>query len=463
MLQKAVFAALGAGTVPFLTSCGSSKTNSATATTSGGGSTSAPLATTGAATTGAKTADVALNGMGHYIATVTSLESADHGFQYAVEALGGKFNHQSWDGDQQKLLSQAELFGSLGINGAFSYVGADSAVVPYVTSLAKGKVAYVNVANRVPWLSPVDPQFNGYYIAHENGSFAEESYIVSKLLFQKGGGQGEAIHLTGVAGGASDTARSYGVNLALKEFPGVKIVASGATDWDRVKAQSVSETLLAAHPNVKFVIGQNDSIALGALASVRAANLKNVLIMGIDGDPEYLMEMTKDDRVVATAAGRIDYSAVLGAVLLFDFLNGVKLNPLESILGTDSIVIDTPAAAQALLDLASGGFQGVPPYDVKKMSRHLQGDAWVLPHRVRVDDPANFDWGTRPGTVPTPKPSGFKWPAAYQAALDAGDLKKLNDDYLARTHDIYDGVRAKSNFKGKGVMGAFKELGIADY
>ncbi|MGN6866945.1 MAG: sugar ABC transporter substrate-binding protein [Solirubrobacteraceae bacterium] len=423
-----------------------------------GSSSSASSASTGASS-GAASSAKHLDGMSHYIANVTSLESADRGFQFAIEKLGGKFNHQSYDGDQQKLLSQVQTFPTLGVNGVTSYIVADSVVPRYAQILSSQKVSYVNFANRIPWFTPAEDKFNGYFLTTFNGSFGEEGYVVSKLLFQKGGGKGDAIMLGGVKGGASDNARTFGVQTALKEFPGVNVVAHVYTDWDTTKAQQALQTLLPAHTGVKFIIAMNDSIAVGALAALRAAGNHDALVMGVDGDPAFLKEMVNDKRVVATAAGRLDHTGVIAAVTMFDFLNGVKLNPLESIRNTDSVVVDTPAAAQAMLNLI-GQAPGPLPYDPVKMSRHLSGNNWELPHRVEVADPANFDWGNKPGVNKTPKPAGFAWPDAYQKALDAGDLDKLNADYQTRFKDVYGPVRAKAHYK-QDVLGTFQKLGIA--
>jgi len=246
----------------------------------------------------------------------------------------------------------------------------------------------------------------------------------------------------------------------LKEFPGVKVVSRTFTDWDTTKAQQSLATLLPSHRDVKFIVAMNDSIAIGALAALRAAGNKTALVMGVDGDPSFLGEMVKDERVVATAAGRLDHTGVFAAVKIYDFLNGVKLSPLETLLNTDSVVLDTPESAQAMLDLI-GKAPAPLPYDPKKMSKHLQGDKWEIPHRVEVANPTDFDWGDKPGVNKTPKPAGFEWPEAYQAALDGGDLEKLNQDYAGRVKDVYGAVRAKAKYKGDGVLGTFKKLGIA--
>src|SRR5260370_10585744 len=143
------------------------------------------------------------------------------------------------------------------------------------------------------------------------------------------------LHFHGVAGDASDNARTFGVKQALKEFPKIQIVGSQASNWDQVKAQAAAEALLPAHPNVRIIFGQNDSIATGVAAALHAARRTDVFYAGVDGDSPFLQLMTQDDHAVATAAGRLDHSGVLAGVFIFDYLNGVKLHPLETIMNTD--------------------------------------------------------------------------------------------------------------------------------
>ena len=404
------------------------------------------------------TAGTQLNGMSHYIATVTSLESADRGFRQGVGQLGGVFQHESYDGDQQQLLSQSELFSSLGVNGVFAFTLSDALVDPYVTQLAAQGIAYVNSGNRVPWLSPLAPQFQGLYIAQLGGSFAENGYAAATAMFERGGGAGKAILLQGTPGAAND-AYDFGYRLALEQFPDIEVVAEGMTDWDRTKANEVAQTLLSSNPDVKFIVGYNDSVALGALAAARALNLTDFFISGCDGDPEFLGEIAADERCVATSALRIDYWGVLGAVLLFDHLNGIEREPLECILDVDAIVVDTPESAEAMLDLV-GSDDDPLPYDATRMSRFLQGDSWEYPHRVRVADPVNFDWGDAPGVVPTERPADGGWSDAYDDALEGGRLAELNTLYEEHTVDIYDGVRSAATYHGAGALGLFETLGV---
>jgi ribose transport system substrate-binding protein len=390
--------------------------------------------------------------MDHLIANVPAFESTDRAFAASAKALDAKSKFTSYDGDMQKALSQIQQFSALGVLGVHSYLVADASVDGYAESLAGDKIAYSNLSNRVPWLSPVDPKYKGYYIGNVGGPFADEAYIVSKILFERGDNTGDVILLGGPKGAYSETSRRYGVMKAISETPGVKVVANAYTDWDQTKAQTALETLLPAHPDVKFVLAFNDGVALGALAALKAARNTTALLCGMDGDPGFLEQMTKEERIVCTSAGLIAFSGTLAAVRLFDHLNGVELNPLESFINTDSIIVDTPAAASALLDLT--GEDKPILWDATKMSRHLNGDKWITQHHCLVADPATDEWAEG-GSFPTPMPDGFAWPDAYQKALDAGELATVNADWESRFEDPYGSVRAAANFKD-GVLGALK-------
>jgi len=353
------------------------------------------------------------------------------------------------------MLSQVRQFPTLGVDGVFSFLVADSAVSQYASGLTAKKVAYQNLSNRLPWFAPNDPKFDGRFIGTFGGAFAEEGYVNAKTLFERGGGEGECILLHGVKGGLSSNSREYGLRLALKDFPGVKIVATAYTNFDTTAAQKAMSALLPAHKNVKFVFALNDGIAVGALAAMKAAKNTKTLINGFDGDEAFLKQMASDERVVCTTAGLIAFSGTLAAVRLYDYLNGVKLHPLETFIDTESLVIDTPEAATALLDIAAA--DKPLPWSATKMSRHLNGDKWEIPHKIAVTDPSALEW---PTIQKKAKPAGFSFPAEYQSALDGGELDKVNADWEKRTKDPYGPVRDAAKTK-EGVLGTFKRLGIA--
>ncbi|MFC9355136.1 sugar ABC transporter substrate-binding protein [Rhodococcus sp. NPDC057014] len=401
--------------------------------------------------------DSKIIGMMHYISNLLALEGAGRGFREGLMQLGGEYKSTSYDGDQQKMMSQPELFGALRATGVLSFLVADGAVPMYASTLARQKISYLSLGNRPTWTSPHDPRYNGYFLGTMGTSFAEEAYVMADLLLKRGGGRGTAIVLGGVKGGLSSEARMFGVKQALSNYPDVKVVATAYTDWDTTKAQSELSALLPTYPDVDFIITLSDGIAIGALAALKATRNTRALLMGADGDPAFLEAMLKEDRLVGTAAGVIAVAGAYAAARIYDQAHGVEFNPLESFLNYDSLIVDTPAAAEELLKLTSP--DSPFPYDVTKMSRHLQGDKWEFPHKFEVADVENFDWGSKPGVNKAERPADFAWPESYQTALDAGEIETINMDWANRINDPYGPVREKAETKS-GALGTFKALGL---
>lgn len=105
--------------------------------------------------------------------------------------------------------------------------------------------------------------------------------MAGKILASQLNAGDEVAILEGISGTPTSAARTKGAKEAL-EKAGMKVVASQAADWDRLKATSVMEDILQAHPEIKGVIGVNDEMALGALNASNSKG-KEIVSVGIDG------------------------------------------------------------------------------------------------------------------------------------------------------------------------------------
>ncbi|WP_078409859.1 sugar ABC transporter substrate-binding protein [Priestia abyssalis] len=118
------------------------------------------------------------------------------------------------------------------------------------------------------------------------------------LAMKLGSGDKVAI-LEGVLGTPTSEERVQGAEEAFKKA-GMKIVASQAADFDRVKAISVMENILTANPDLKGIFAASDEMALGALRATKARNM-DIPIIGVDGITE-AVESIYDDELEATVA-----------------------------------------------------------------------------------------------------------------------------------------------------------------
>ena len=95
---------------------------------------------------------------------------------------------------------------------------------------------------------------------------------VPKAVMDAFGG-GEIVGVTGVEGNSTDMIRSRGRDAAIAEFPKIKLAGELPGKWNREDSQKAMEDLISRFPNLKGVIGQNDDVADGCIAALRAAGL----------------------------------------------------------------------------------------------------------------------------------------------------------------------------------------------
>lgn len=104
---------------------------------------------------------------------------------------------------------------------------------------------------------------------------------------------GTFVELTGLPSDTNAKVRAQGVASVLGHFRGMKMVGRQTADWSQSKGFQVTQTLLQAHPNIKGLIADNDTMALGAEAALLAAHKSGVIVVGFDGSPDVIKSIKK--------------------------------------------------------------------------------------------------------------------------------------------------------------------------
>lgn len=92
----------------------------------------------------------------------------------------------------------------------------------------------------------------------------------------------------------------------------LKVVASQSAEWETDQADRVAAAMLNEHPNLRALLCANDSMALGALAAVRAANKAGqVKIIGFDGIGA-VRDAIREGAILASVEQHGDQLAVFG-------------------------------------------------------------------------------------------------------------------------------------------------------
>lgn len=84
--------------------------------------------------------------------------------------------------------------------------------------------------------------------------------------------------------GYHSTERIGGYLDALKQFPGMQIVASLPTAWNVETGNKAMMDMLQAHPEIQVIVTANDYISIGAAKAAESMNRKDVANFGNDGD-----------------------------------------------------------------------------------------------------------------------------------------------------------------------------------
>jgi ribose transport system substrate-binding protein len=132
--------------------------------------------------------------------------------------------------------------------------------------------------------------------------------------------------LEGIRTSFNATQRRLGFEQAMKDA-GMQIVDSQSANWETNQANTVAASMLNAHPDLKAILAANDSMALGAMAAIKAANKTDtVQVVGFD-NISAAQEAIRQGKMLATADQHGDQLAVYGIELALKLLQDPKALP----------------------------------------------------------------------------------------------------------------------------------------
>jgi erythritol transport system substrate-binding protein len=100
------------------------------------------------------------------------------------------------------------------------------------------------------------------------------------------GEKGAYIELVGRESDTNASVRSRGYHDVLDKYPDLKMVGRQSANWDQREAFQKTETMIQGNRTIKGVIAGNDTMALGAMAALKAAGMADVIVVGFDGSPD---------------------------------------------------------------------------------------------------------------------------------------------------------------------------------
>src|SRR5215211_3902450 len=159
---------------------------------------------------------------------------------------------------------------------AFVFVPVDyKALVPSIQKVNKAGIPVIGYVNR---MTDVD------FVSYVGSDDETLQYELCKYLFKAMNGAGKIVHIDGVPAAITAQNRKKGFERAVKEIPGIEVLASQPGQYRRLPAVQVFENLMQRFPAIDAVVCANDDMAVGiAEALIAAGRGGRTRVVGIDG------------------------------------------------------------------------------------------------------------------------------------------------------------------------------------
>ena len=351
--------------------------------------------------------------------------NADTGAQGAAEALGMEITSVDGQLDSERQLNQFEQQIAAGTQAVMLHAPGGGSIRRIAQLANENQIWLDNTWGTLPWFTPFEAgdYYTMYAVPEEFSAHRAVTAAVCQAVKDQFGG-GDIVGVTGVEGNSTDLIRSRGRDDALKAFPEVRLVGELPGKWNREDSQKAMEDLIARHPNIVGVIAQNDDVADGCIAALRAAGIRpgeDVFLSGADGTTGGA-EMIKRGQLLATSANVPQYMGALLTTRLYDVLHGWQPRAPERLMNWRSVTMTKDNVDTYLERYVDNG--DIPPFDYRRMSKVEHPDDWDPQAEVFPMD-IDLEWG---GIA---KPEGWDYPKEYVAARESGEADAVRDEYAA--------------------------------
>ncbi len=183
-------------------------------------------------------------------------------------------------------------------------------------------IVVVNIDNELDEKAKLEKEVSIPFVGPNNrlGARMAGEYLARRL---KAGDQVAIVE--GMPGAENGTMRKMGFEAAMNDAE-IKIAVSQTGYWETDKAEKAVASMLTQFPDLKGILCANDSMALGAVAALKAAGkLGSVLVVGYD-NISAIQELILGGKVLCTVDQHADQIAVEGIRHALDILGG-HLNP----------------------------------------------------------------------------------------------------------------------------------------
>lgn len=236
-----------------------------------------------------------------------------HASQYELIVNGIK--------DERDLSRQVALVDEMigqGVNALVIAPADSKALVSACKRARDAGLVVVNIDNKLDDDVLAEQGLKVPFVGPDNRAGAR--MVGERLAYSLQPGDQVAI-IEGIRTAFNSQQRRLGFEDAMKA-KGIVIADTQSAQWEMDQANRIASALISEHPEIKALLCCNDSMALGAVAAVKAAGRTSpILIVGFD-NISAIRAAIKDGAVVATADQHADQLAVFGIEYALSALRG---------------------------------------------------------------------------------------------------------------------------------------------
>jgi len=171
----------------------------------------------------------------------------------------------------------------------------DTAMNASVRKLNDAGIPVVNLLNRLT---------EGRFVTFVGSDDYRIGHDIAARLFRHLGGKGDIVVLEGVPGAVTSRDRVRGFHDALAQWPGIRVAASRAANYQQETARRVVAELLPGLPRLDGILSANDVMSLGAIEALEAAG-RSAAVVGVNALPDAITAI-KRGKLLAT----VDFDAL---------------------------------------------------------------------------------------------------------------------------------------------------------
>lgn len=195
-----------------------------------------------------------------------------------AKTLGYEVKMVSHDDDATK---QAELFENAISDKAAAIICDNAGADATVAAVQKARDA-----NIPTFLIDREINGNGIAVSQIVANNYQGAKAIAEVFVEKMGETGKYAELLGKESDTNAGVRSSAFHEVIDQYADMKMVAQQTANWEQTEAYQKAETILQSNPDIKGIICGNDTMAIGAVAAIKNAGLKDVAVIGVDGSDE---------------------------------------------------------------------------------------------------------------------------------------------------------------------------------